>query len=660
MCKKHSLRMSTDENTSPFDEQQSWEWFLDSLNHDRIRSTLTQFPIADTLVPVAESDVESESRNANDVNNQMSTDIVDDSESTTSGEDDDSQGSTSSVASLNEPKEVTPASQIYSTTDSWRGTGEDPRYSPGFILPLVLGALEANFPKDANTGNEPQGAEEMEVDKEDGDDDDESEEVAQHQAFSMIARRLCDRGCISFAVASLSSRCPSVRKVAVAICGLFLKALQMKESHAMKSWRERPQQEMIMASLQRGLALRRAMQMKKLAEADSGVELGSTTAPKQRFNVTMLPALSAVFLAKALLIVSRPSDDMYGAMNKYFLRINDYHGAFQDCFGLPAFLSLYCSSSDDLTRCRTERNWALLTLKDSAVDEFCYRIISQHHAPELIMSSFDSMCDQLGGKNELSLTIDVIQCLIQSGGSRSATHLIKRLGLLSWLHGVISWRSISSVLPYATLKCKFLKLISTAVESYCNEYSTSDSSGGEQSVFLENIPLVDAVIRICLDESDASSNLESQTPVLAAACETLWTIYVADKKQGHAMQRVGLTTLAQMTDLLTKCVYNDEMFAQALTSMSALPYSVSGEDQDEHPSQLFCKLALSFLLNERVKVCQGDTIIILKRVYDLMSKFFKLRDDIELVSQILQCRHVAASSIRDGVQVWDSFILFLK
>lgn len=660
LCKKHSLRTSADDNTSSFDERQGWEWLVDSLNNDRVRSTLTQFPIADALVPSPESDAVSGSTNANDGSNKMNADMVDDSESNSSGvSDDDSLSTSSSASSLDEPDEVMPVSKIYSSTDSWRGTGEDPRYSPGFILPLVLGALEANLPVERGvdeSSKESQDVEQMEVDNDSVES--EEEDFAQRQAFCTIARRLCDRGCISLAIASLSSRCPLMRKVAVAICGLFLKALQMKESQEMKSWRERPQQEMIMASLQRGLAVRRAMQMKKIEEADTGVELGSTNASKQRLNVTMLPALSAVFLAKALLIMSRPSDDMYGAMNKYFLRLNDYHGAFQDCFGLPAFLSLYCSSSDDLIRCRTERNWALLTLKDGAVDEFCYRIISQHHVPELIMSSFDSVCDQHGGKNELFLTIDVIQCLIQSGGSRSATHLIKRLGLLSWLHGVISWRSISSVLPHATLKCKFLRLISAAVESYCNEYPTSDSSDGDQSVFLEKTPLADIVIRICLDESEVSSN-ESHT-ILAAACDTLWTIHVADKKQGLATQRVGLTALAQMTDLLTKCVENDEMFAQALISMSALPYSVTGgEQQGAQLAQLYCELALTFILEERVRPCQGDIITVMKRVYDLMSKFTKLREDTDLIRKIMQCRHVAVAS-RDGMQVWDTFATFLK
>jgi hypothetical protein len=651
---------STDGLTASFDERHGWEWLVESINNDRIRLTLTQFPVADTLVPSAECDVESGSKDSSNEDNQMDRDTVDDLESnSSSGASDDSQSSSSSVASLNEPNEVAD-SKIHSTIiDPWRGTGEDLRYSPGFILPLVLGALEANLPQEVVGKKQSQDAEGMEVDKDtdDNGNDESEEDMVQRQAFSTIARKLCDRGCISLAIASLSSRCPLVRKVAVAICGLFLRALQMKESHEMKSWRERPQQEMIMASLQRGLAVRRAMQIKKLEEADNGVELGSTNVLKQRLHVTMLPALSAVFLAKALLIMSKPSDDMYGAMNKYFLRLNDYHGAFQDCFGLPAFLSLYCSSSDDLTRCRTERNWALMTLKDSALDEFCYRIISQHHVPELIMSSFDSLCDQLGGKSELSLTIDVIQCLIQSGGSHSATHLIKRLGLLSWLHGVLSWRSISSVLPFAALKCKFLGLISTAVESYFNEYSSSDSSNGNQSMFLEKTPLADTVIRICLDGSDASSS-ETHS-VLAAACDTLWTIHVAGNKQGRVIQLVGLTDLTQMTDLLTKCVEIDEMFAKALVSMSALPYNVSGWEQDGQPAKLFCELALTFMLEERVKMCEGNSITILKRVHNLMSNFIKLREDKELVTKVMQCRHIA-TSISGGVLVWDNFIPFLK
>ncbi len=660
-CKKHSLQINN-ESTSPLEEQQNWDWFVDSINNDRIRSTLSQFPIAETLEPSAESDFEPTSRKAADVEMQ-SDDSGSESSSDTDSKSHDSDSS--SVASVEKPEKVTIASKINSTTDSWRGLGEDTRYSPGFILPLVLGALEATVPNELfDISNGSQTTKEMKIEENEEDDDDDSEEdIAQHHAFSMMARRLCDRGCISLAIASLSSRCPSVRKIAVAVCGLFLKALQLQESHGMKSWRERPQQEMIMASLQRGLAVRRAMQIKRREEGNKmEVELGPVTNTlKQRYNVPMLPAVSAVFLAKALLIVSKPSDDMYGAMNKYFLRLNDYHGAFQDCFGLPAFLSLYCSSSDDLSRCRTERNWALLSLKDSVVDDFCYRIISQHHVPELILTSFGSACDLPGGKSELSLTIDVIQCLLESGGSRSASHLIKRLGLLSWLHGVISWRSISSVLPYVSLKCKFLNLITTAVESYREEFS-NDTKDENEAVFLEDIPLANAIIRICLERSDTeinNSNASSKEAeaILAATCEALWAIFVASRKRVQPRQRAGLTSLRHMVDLLMKCVHSDELFVKALTSTSALPYSVSDEDKDTSVARVFCELALSFILEQRGArlLCPDDTIIILLRVYDLMSKFQAL--DTELAAQIMQTRHVAAAI--GALEVWDRFIPFL-
>ena len=658
-CKKHSLQINN-ESTSPLEEQQNWDWFVDSINNDRIRSTLSQFPIAETLEPSAESDIEPTSRKAADVEMQ-SDDSGSQSSSDTDSKSHDSDSS--SVASVEKPEKVTIASKINSTTDSWRGLGEDTRYSPGFILPLVLGALEATVPNELfDISNGSQTTKEMKIEENEEDDDDSEEDIAQHHAFSMMARRLCDRGCISLAIASLSSRCPSVRKIAVAICGLFLKALQLQESHGMKSWRERPQQEMIMASLQRGLAVRRAMQIKRREEGNKmEVELGPVTnnTLKQRYNVPMLPAVSAVFLAKALLIVSKPSDDMYGAMNKYFLRLNDYHGAFQDCFGLPAFLSLYCSSSDDLARCRTERNWALLSLKDSVVDDFCYRIISQHHVPELILTSFGSACDLPGGKSELSLTIDVIQCLLESGGSRSASHLIKRLGLLSWLHGVISWRSISSVLPYVSLKCKFLKLITTAVESYREEYS-NDTKDENEAVFLEDIPLANAIIRICLERSDTeinNSNASSKEAeaILAATCEALWAIFMAGKKPAQSRQRAGLTSLRHMVDLLMQCVHCEELFAKALASTSALPYSVSDDDKDTSVARVFCELALSFILEQRGArlLCPDDTIIILLRVYDLMSKAL----DTELAAQVMQTRHIAAAI--GALEVWDRFIPFL-
>ena len=251
----------------------------------------------------------------------------------------------------------------------------------------------------------------------------------------------------------------------------------------------------------------------------------------------------------------------------------------------------------------------------------------------------------------------MIQCLLESGGSRSASHLIKRLGLLSWLHGVISWRSISSVLPYVSLKCKFLKLITTAVESY-EEYS-NDTKDENEAVFLEDIPLANAIIRICLERSDTeinNSNASSKEAeaILAATCEALWAIFMASKKRAQSRQRAGLTSLRHMVDLLMQCVHSEELFAKALASTSALPYSVSDDDKDTSVARVFCELALSFILEQRGArlLCPDDTIIILLRVY---GKFQAL--DTELAAQIMQTRHIAAAI--GALEVWGRFIPFL-
>lgn len=625
---------------------QSWEWFVDALESDRLRFTLTQFPVTDMLEP--------ESGNAV-IDTTARADVQSDSESESDVDDD---GSETSKPTMNQQKKSAYSSGN-GVSDLWRGKGADLRYSPGFILPLMLGTLEAYLPTE--TGIEERNNSNGE---EVGTDEEFSEEIeeykAQCQAYCNMCRKLCDKGGISLAVASLSSRCPLVRKVAIAICGLFLKALQMQEAHGMKAWRERPQLEMLMSSLQRGLVVRRAMQLQKVKDVPEGLTFGDDT--PQRHMVPMFPATSAVFLAKALMILCRPGDEMYGQMNRYFLRLNGYHGAFQDCFGLPAFLSMYCSASDDLTRCKTERTWALLLLMDGAVDEFCYRKIAQHHVPELIMTSFDSVIDNPDGKSEMSLTIDVIQKLIESGGKRASTHMILRLGLLSWIHGVISWRKISSVFPYTALKCKFLKLIATAVESY-NQITCSDDDDSDRETppFFEKVPLANAVIQICLDGGDGTSDNEagneSSPELLKSTCDALWAIHLGDAESNTAASiGCGDTSLEEMSLLLTKFVLNDEMFEQVLTSLCTLPFVSNGNDIQS--AKLFCELALGFVLEKVMQLSPAQIKVSLERVYELLRMYPQLGEEDDVSSQVMKSRSLAVL-VEGGIEVWDRILPFI-
>lgn len=622
-----------------------WEWFLDALDSNRVRLTLSQFPVSDMLEPLPEHPLEA----TNIIRNK------DDDSYSESDEDDKHDDSESQPLDLvSDPKKARlPTSTMSPITlcDEWRGNGGDRRYSPGFILPLILGALEDCQPTkldaESHSTTRVNDIQDKEEEFEEADPNRE-----QRQTFCHFSRRLCDKGAISLALSSLSCRCPTLRKVAVAICGLFLKALQMQESHDMKSWRERPQLEMIMSSVQRGLAMRRAIQIQRAKDAQDGHPI----------NVPMLPAISAVFLAKALMILSRPGDDMYGPINRYFLRLNDYHGAFQDCFVLPAFLSLYCNSADDLSRCKIERNWALLTLKDDAVDEFCYRIIAKHHIPELLMSSLDSLIENPESTNEVSLTIDILCSLIKSGGRRAATDFIDRLGILSWLHGIISWRAIASILPYNSLKCKYLKLITSAVKSSCICLPQETLS------FCEKIPLSNAVIKICLEgysgqpESEEGPDDFSHSSLLESTCDALWEIHLADQKncqRGSTGYECGATTLADMTRLLTKFVSYDKMFGKVLSSLCTIPWVAT--EIDSPSAQLFCKLALGYIANASANEISSELLMLsLERMHALTKRYHQMvGKDATIFSLVLKCRRLA-SGVDGGIQVWDRIIALLQ
>ena len=436
------------------DVDEGWDWIIESLEMNRVKTTLSQFPVWDTYEPRLESSVEV-------------------SRLTKPGAQSDS-GSESTDYSAQEAEETPGQSSDPAADDSWRGAGDDVRYSPGFVLPLLLAALEANsFGLIEKTSNIDAGENDDDV----AEDDVKTDETSEHRRnFVSLCRKVFDKGGVALALASLSSRCPTLRKIAVSICGLFLWALQSKEANELKSWRERPQLAMLMSSVQRGLAVRRALQVQRVEGDDSGIDLGGA----YHHKIPMIPAVSAVFLARATRILSQPNDAMFSQLNRYFLRLSEFHGAFQDFFGLPTILSLYCSSADELSRSRFERSWALSLLKDGCVDEFCYRIIAQHHIPELLMSSFDTLIDQPESEREMCLTLDVLKTLVTSAGSR-ASDLVCRQGILAWLYGIFSWRSVTSVMPGQSMRIKYLNLIAAAMTSLRNLDKESNVLFYEQS-----------------------------------------------------------------------------------------------------------------------------------------------------------------------------------
>jgi len=149
LATKHNLPKLGEVNNIGTDE--NWEWFVETLELDRIRLTLSQFPVADTLEPAPFSGVECGADSDNEVKRDEKVESSSDSEDQT---DDDSIMSGQGSNATPQANTRGPRSLSVVRHDLWRGAGEDLRYSPGFILPLILAALESRLPNDDITCDE--------------------------------------------------------------------------------------------------------------------------------------------------------------------------------------------------------------------------------------------------------------------------------------------------------------------------------------------------------------------------------------------------------------------------------------------------------------------------------------------------------------------------
>lgn len=281
---------------------------------------------------------------------------------------------------------------------------EDDRYDPSFLVPLILGVLRAFFPKVLESND-------------------------QREKFVLIAQRLCRKGAMSLALASFSASCQGLRQTSLGVLGLLLHAMQMREAHSLVSWKERPQLEMILNSFQRGVLW--------LQIIGSGSVVNdkphSSESHMSDFIVPLLPNICSIFLAKAAWILSSPADDLYPAINKYFLRLDSEHGAYKDFYSLPAFIPLFCNSSEDITQAEKERIWAVQLLKEGIVDQVSLDVIIQKHVPELLMTAFDTLLTRSNVYTEVESILETLRTIFHRGSSDTFPSLTNKLGLFPWI-----------------------------------------------------------------------------------------------------------------------------------------------------------------------------------------------------------------------------------
>merc|ERR1719491_1119998 len=361
----------------------------------------------------------------------------------------------------------------------------------------------------------------------------------------------------------------------------------------------------------------------------------------------MLPAVNSLFLARSALILAKPADKMYPAINKFFLRLEN-HGAHINA-DLPAFMSLYCSAADGIGRARTERQWAVNLLKDGTLDEFCYKVTARRHAPELLLTSFESLAKRSDNDHDESeglLLLDTIQNLLENGGILSFHHLVCTIGLFSWIKGVLQSRLSMPSFATSAMKHKIVKLLHSALDITIQNYTQAPPR-----ILFEPAQLAKALMQLFTDtvESGEKSNKTSVKNVLFASCvsEVLWLLRELDCLQQKKYPDILIFAIShsgipseQAVALLNMVKGEQSTFYKAVGALCHLPIRLS-KGQHKVVIQL-CTTSLQCILDNHHRIDKSISVHVINRI-TMLIRYFEchLRDDVSLLVMILGARQKA-------------------
>ncbi len=595
------------------------------------------------------------------------TDLEEMKDEMSNSDDDESIESASEDSTKNNQKHTQIERECNKSTNHF-----DKRYSPGFILPLVLATLETFAPSSLsmmNTNNTTTAMAQNADDEIDGSSE-------RNNKFIKIVVRLNNKGAFALALASLSSNCLKLRQVAVSILYFFLLALNSDEARNLNTWRERPQLAMVINSVQRSFAARRSMQMQKEKEASpqNDDDYSSKSA-----IIPMLPAVASTFLAKSLYILTRPGDDLYSQMNRFFLRLDKFHGAFMDCFSLPAFVYLFCSVSNDALQARKERLWALQLLKSGMVDMTSYKVTIRCHVPELLLTSFETRGSHECNSNdevEQLLVIDTVISMLNNGGSLARHHLLTKIGLLSWIFRILEGERYIIILPTNLLRCQFLRLIKTSIVSMIDHF---DNCQVPSYVTTEIVSMCRPLINMYSDSErdnlslqDYMENIKSQslpTTFLSVLCEVFWEIHKSlvhsfddsrSRNFGVASHSgISIPSACRILDALRRKTPRHS-YDRMIISLCHFNFLPGDEFNSPDDITTLCSDVLSYFLqpeNDKDMIgTNGFVATLLNYIKNLLRAFpDTLCHNVSIISNILACRKRAASN-SNTLDIWNDCV----
>jgi hypothetical protein len=631
-----------------------WGHIFTLLDHYRLRCTLSDFPDWEQSLSRLESEGDVEI-----ILPYKAPEGAGEEDSVGSDSNPSNDGSKTEVEKLSESHTLSPLGNRVARP--WLGLGPDLRYSPAFLLPIMLGFLEYYLPVKDNYPSQSSGINIV-----------ETETTTEGQTFAKMTHRLCDNGGLALALASLSCKCPRLRQIAVAVLLLIMRALTSQEAKMIREWRHRPQILMLLESVQRGLCLRRRQQETIQRQTENHVS---------RRIVPMFSTVSAIFLARSSIILCNPGDPMYRAINSYFLRIVPNQGAFVDSGGrVPAFVSLYCSTDDSWGHAKRERCWMLYLIQDAVKDRNSFRAAIKCHATSLLLGNIDTIGSSSTSSNDDTERVAIIQAvesMLRNGEELSASHFLCHMGLLSWLHGFLVSRDCSKVLPSLKSRVAFLSLTSTAVH-VMNQMKRCNWNSPRETI-IELTALASSVLElvsVTLNQlSDAYIRWDSKSEQRFYALIPIfyWDVYVTlnDEPSFRSTDRCWINTgisLHSAMTVLSKLKSHFEEFekkavkfsefsdydqpsglAKLTWSLSFLPFQLEPIPQIKE----LCLMMTSIALQNSSKFRCSALTCVLRRIADF--SFIRgppsIVGDADILLAVIGCRKFCIGN-NDTMNAW--------
>jgi hypothetical protein len=312
-------------------------------------------------------------------------------------------------------------------------------------------------------------------------------------------------------------------------------------------------------------------------------------------------------------------------------------------------MSLFCSSSEAPGQARRERLWALQLLSDGTVDSYCYKVAARCHAPELLLTFFDTSItrgDTGGDDIERGLILDVLIRMLHFGSSVAPLHLVSRVGLLSWIHSLVEGRPSLSI----PIRIKIVKLLHAAVKAANTHEILLESD--PKDFMLKLTGASSSVIWLCTDFSKLTPTSLQQTnmdkiPLVESGCECLRMMsLVADQARSKGVEATdaliscsGISLKSSMA-MLSCVTLNWETKANShlpmlIEAICLLPFGILEEDTDEERFAWCSQVLLIVLRNN----CHEVMHQLLKRILLILKVSQSMPPlSCSLLETMLRCR----------------------